>query len=410
MAEMIFTRKYAAGEVIFRAGEMGRDAYLIERGRVRVTLPRTTTHSGQAGGDEVVIAELGPGEIFGEMSMIDDAPRSATVTAVEDTEAIVILRARFLRPLQTGNPLMNLVMRVVLSRFRNAQFRLVGATGGPSGSSLEEIRALALDRLQHEKAMRHGLEADEFEMHYQPIIDLATGRIAGFESLMRWRRGGPGGEMVSPGLFIPLAEETGLIVDLGRLALRHGLRDRNRFARAFAEAGQDQAEPFISVNVSGLQLAELDEIGEIAAIISQSETDPAVVKLEITETLMVQNIAHATEALKQLKGLGLSIAIDDFGTGYSSLSYLHQLPLDTLKIDRAFITNMDKSDNSRRVVHSVVQLAHALGIEMVAEGIEEPVQLAALRDLGCHYGQGYHMSRPLPVDAVLELIASRPHW
>ena len=343
--------------------------------------------------------------------MIDDAPRSATVTAVEDTEAIVILRARFLRPLQSGNPMMNLIMRVVLARFRDAQHRLIGNKSRPINASMDEIRALALDRLGHERAMRRGLEADEFEMHYQPIVSLETGQIAGFEALMHWRQqDADSGEptFVSPGHFIPLAEETGLIVDLGRLALEHGLRDRDRFATACAAAGTP--DPFMSVNVSGLQLAELDEIDQIRARIAESATDPATIKLGITETLMVQNFAHATEALQKMKALGVSIAIDDFGTGYSSLSYLHQLPLDTLKIDRAFITNMDKSDSSRRVVRSVVQLAHALGMAIVAEGVEEEVQLAALRELGCQFGQGFHMSKPLPVEKAIELIGKTPSW
>ena len=159
-----------------------------------------------------------------------------------------------------------------------------------------------------------------------------------------------------------------------------------------------------------MQLSELAEIDLLAGIIDQSGVDPTVVKLEITETLLVEDPDHAVAALNQLKELGVSIAIDDFGTGYSSLSYLHQYPLDTLKIDRAFVSNMDKSENSRRIVTSVAHLALALEMDIVAEGIEEKAQLEALRDMGCQYGQGYYMAKPTTADNIVELIDSRPVW
>ena len=166
----------------------------------------------------------------------------------------------------------------------------------------------------------------------------------------------------------------------------------------------------MSVNISGLQLSEMDEIDHIAGIIKNSGVDPNILKLEITETLLVEDPEHATTALEKLKGLGVSIAIDDFGTGYSSLSYLHQFPLDTLKIDRAFVNNMDKSESSRLIVNSVAQLALALKMDIVAEGIEEKSQMDALRSLGCQYGQGYFIGKPASFEQTIELINSRPGW
>ena len=166
----------------------------------------------------------------------------------------------------------------------------------------------------------------------------------------------------------------------------------------------------MSVNVSGLQLSELSEIDRLADIIDASGTPPGDIKLEITETLMVENFDHAKAALDKLKDLGVLIAIDDFGTGYSSLSYLHQLPFDTLKIDRVFVTNMDKSESSQRIVRSNAQLALALDMNIVTEGIEEQAQMDALRDLGCQYGQGFFMSKPLTTDAAHELIDSKATW
>ena len=245
-------------------------------------------------------------------------------------------------------------------------------------------------------------------MHYQPIISLDTGKIAGFEALMRWEKSD--GSFVSPGHFIPLAEHTGLIVELGRFALETSLRDQAAFSEAFAQMHPDDALPFMSTNVSGLQLSDLNEIDRIGGIIHDSGVDLEQVKLEITETLMVENPDHAADALKKLKALGISLAIDDFGTGYSSLSYLHMFPLDTLKIDRAFVNSMDETENSRRIVHSIVGLAHALGMNIVAEGIENEAQQAKLQELGCHFGQGYLFAKPQSAADALDLINSGKSW
>jgi len=402
MRKMIFSRRFAAGEEIFRMGDRGRHAYIIEHGKVEVSATRD--------GENVVIAELGKDEIFGEMSMIDDAPRSATVTATEDTEVVVIQRSRFIQPLASADPLMNLLLRVVLTRFRDAQRQLSGmkTESGGIDPSLEEIRSLALHRINIEKEMRQGLEAEEFELHYQPIVALDSGHIAGFEALMRWRK--KDGEYMSPKEFIPLAEDTGLIVELGRWALEIGLQDQLQFASRFSAVFPDLPPPFMSVNVSGRQFSELTEIDLLATIIEQSGVDPANIKLEMTETLLVEEPDHAAEALKKIKELGVSIAIDDFGTGYSSLSNLYQFPLDTLKIDRAFVNNMDKSENSRRIVSSIVQLALALEMNIVAEGIEEKAQMDTLRELGCQYGQGDYMAKPATARKTVELIESRPSW
>ena len=353
MSEMILSKRFAAGEEIFRMGDRARNAYIIERGKVEVSVTRD---------DEIVIiAELGKGEIFGEMSMIDDAPRSATVTATEDTEVLVIQRLRFQQPLSAADPLMNLLLRVLLRRFRNAQQQLMDmkTENGEIDPSLEEIRSLALHRITLERELRQGLEAEEFELHYQPIVTLESGHIAGFEALMRWRK--RGGEYVPPMEFIPLAEDTGLIMELGRWALQIGLRDQLRFASRFNAVFPDLPPPFMSVNVSAVQLSELTEIDLLATVIEQSGVKPTDVHLEMTESLLVKDPDHAVEALNKLKGLGISISIDDFGTGYSSLSYLHQFPLDTLKIDRAFVSNMDKSEISRRIVTSVAHLALEIG-------------------------------------------------
>ena len=225
---------------------------------------------------------------------------------------------------------------------------------------------------------------------------------------MRWRK--RDGKYVPPMEFIPLAEDTGLIMELGRWALQIGLRDQLRFASRFSAVFPDLPPPFMSVNVSAVQLSELTEIDLLTTIIEQSGVNPTDVHLELTESLLIEDPDHAVEALNKIKGQGISISIDDFGTGYSSLSYLHRFPLDTLKIDRAFVNDMDKSENSRRIVRSVAHLALALEMNIVAEGIETKTQYEALREMGCQYGQGYYMAKPTTAEKTVELIESQPNW
>lgn len=402
MAESVYSRTYQDGEIIFRRGEQGVHAYFIERGAVDVVIDKD--------GADFVVAHLGPGEIIGEMSMIDDAPRSATIIATEETECIVIQRSRFLKPLTSADPMMNLILRVVLTRFRNAQNRYSGLANDEAHSdgSLEQIRSLAFQRINDERDLQRGLNDNEFEMHYQPIIDMHSGCVAGFEALMRWQ--GQDGEFISPGKFIPLAEQSGMIVELGRFALETSMRDHHTFVEHFVEQFPEQKLPFISTNVSGLQLSDMDEIDLIGQIIRDSKIDIDLVKLEITESLMVENPEHAAAALTKLKELGASIAIDDFGTGYSSLSYLHTFPIDTLKVDREFVTKMDQTESSLRIVKSIAGLALALDMDIVAEGIEEDHQTQTLKKLGCHYAQGFLFARPQPASDIVALLKAGTTW
>ena len=396
MSEKIYSKTFVPGEDIIQIGDAGRNAYLIENGSVEVTLP---------GKDGIkILARLGKGEIFGEMSIIDDAPRSATVTAKENTEVIIIELSRYMLSLESSNPMMHLILRLVLSRFRQASPQTNDGIKASitKNNSMNEIRSLALEKIRFEREMRDGLKAKEFEIHYQPIIGLKDGKIAGFEALMRWHKGN---EFISPGHFIPLAEETGLIVELGRVALTTGLEDHILFTNIL-----EKNSVFMSINLSSLQISEPGEIKRLAAIIKESDLIPAQIKLEVTETLMLEDFLHAKETLEKFKKLGISIALDDFGTGYSSLSYLHQLPLDTLKIDQAFVNDMKKTNKSMRVVERIASLALSLNMKIVAEGIENKEQYEILKGLGCQFGQGYYMSRPLPKEEIQKLLLTRPTW
>ena len=225
---------------------------------------------------------------------------------------------------------------------------------------------------------------------------------------MRWTH--PERGFISPGKFIPLAEETGMIIEMGRWALEKGLSDHLTMLEAFAKGFPGEKPPFVSINVSGRQLFELAEIDTMRGIIANSGVEPGQIKLEVTESLMVHDADHAAVALERLKDLGILLAIDDFGTGYSSLSYLHRFPFDTLKVDRAFVVNMSKDEASRKLVHAIAGMAIDLELDIVAEGIEEGHEYHALAGCGCHYGQGYFMARPRPISNIIKLLENATTW
>jgi diguanylate cyclase (GGDEF)-like protein/PAS domain S-box-containing protein len=266
-----------------------------------------------------------------------------------------------------------------------------------------QVRAVARMRLEHD--LRRALEYEEFELYYQPIVDLASGRIAGFEALCRWRH--PQQGMISPELFIPLAESTGLIIPLGLWVLRQAVEQ----IRAWHQRFPSDAELGISVNLSGKQFAQKGLLEEIAHTLADSGVDHHSLKLEITESAIMNDADSANLLLARLKGLDIQLSIDDFGTGYSSLSYLHRFPFDILKIDRSFVGKMDQDDRQGlEIVRTIITLAQVLGLKVVAEGIETPAQLELLRGLGCQFGQGYLFAKPLPASEAEALLTRAPIW
>ncbi len=248
-----------------------------------------------------------------------------------------------------------------------------------------------------ETNMREGLARDEFVLHYQPILDLATKRLRGVEALVRWRR--LDGELIPPGEFIPTAEQSGLIIPLGAVVLAEACRALARW-----RAGSLGDQPFfMAVNLSARQFTQPDLVKQVVLALRREGMDPADLKLEITESVLMEHPESAMLKLRGLRELGVSIGIDDFGTGYSSLSYLQRFPIDTLKVDRAFVSGMEEQGN-RVIVRSVVSLAHNLGYDVVAEGIETAAQLDDLSGLGCDMGQGFLFARPMEESAIVALL------
>ena len=286
--------------------------------------------------------------------------------------------------------------------FRNAQFAVKQAKLAGRPLVYEPKQATeARRRFSIETELRRALEKEQLELHYQPLVDLKSGAVAGFEALARWTHEERG--EISPREFIPVAEESGLILQLGRWAMDRALHTLAGFD---AQAGEE-LPLYVAVNLSAIQVAR-DNIAEmVAAALQSSGLDGRRLTLELTESSIVQDPARATRVFESLKGLDATVAMDDFGTGYSSLAYLQRLPIDVLKIDRSFVSGMMVDPDSVAIVRAVLSLADALGMSTTAEGIETVELATTLAALGCSAGQGYYFAKPLDADSAFEYFRSR---
>ncbi|MGZ5149184.1 MAG: putative bifunctional diguanylate cyclase/phosphodiesterase [Burkholderiales bacterium] len=263
-----------------------------------------------------------------------------------------------------------------------------------------EMNSSALERLALESDLHRALERNEFTLHYQPKIELIGGSIVGVEALIRWRH--PERGLVSPVEFIPVAEETGLIIDIGEWVLRSACAQ----LRAWDQSGHT-AVP-VAVNISAKQFLQRDIAETVMRALREHGVPPHLLELEITESTAMHNVEATSTTLRELKALGVHIAIDDFGTGYSSLSYLKRLPIDSLKIDRSFVTGLPEDQDDASIAHAVITMAHALRLKVVAEGVENKAQLDFMAANGCDEMQGFYFSRPLPAEECTQLLGEQP--
>ena len=259
------------------------------------------------------------------------------------------------------------------------------------------IQASAMERLHLENKLRQAIEQEDFSLYYQPIIEVSTGCLSGFEALIRWFTADGS---ISPGKFIPVAEETGLISDLGWWVFQEACRQLQYWRNKFSQ----ELSLVLNINFSTIQLKQSDLLENIQTILDATELPGSSVKLEITESCLLENSESQIQVLQKLKDLGIKICIDDFGTGYSSLSRLHEFPIDTLKIDRAFVTRMEANSGGLEMVKMIIALAHSLNMNVVAEGVETETQLEQLKALGCEFVQGYFLAKPLDKVAAEEFI------
>ena len=262
-----------------------------------------------------------------------------------------------------------------------------------------DMHADVVEQLELETGLRGALARQEFSVHYQPILFLQTGRIVGFEALVRWRH--PRLGLIYPLDFISVAEETGLIIPMGHWVLKEACRQLSCWQGRFAPD-----PPWsMSVNLSARQFTEPDLVKTIKTVLTDTGLDPHNLKLEITESMVMENIESAAAILRKLKDMHVGLHLDDFGQGYSSLSYLHNFPIDALKVDRAFIGGMNVDDENVEIVRTIIGLADNLKIDVIAEGIETTAQLERLKTLNCRYGQGFLFAKPLPPDALEPILA-----
>jgi len=259
----------------------------------------------------------------------------------------------------------------------------------------------AVTLLQLESDLRRAMQRQEFRVHYQPIVALKSNKVIGFEALVRWQH--PTRGLVSPAEFIPVAEETNLIVPIGWWVLEAACQQMHTWQTQFPTA----ATWAMSVNLSGKQIAQPDLVERIRQILAATGLKPQCLKLEITESVLMQNPEVITVLFLQLRHLGIRLSIDDFGTGYSSLAYLHHFPIDTLKIDRSFVTSVDTDGEKLAIIRTIVTLAWNLGMDVIAEGVETAKQLAQLKALNCEAGQGYFFAKPMDAETVATFIEAR---
>ncbi|HOO81980.1 MAG TPA: EAL domain-containing protein [Alphaproteobacteria bacterium] len=390
-------KSFQSGEVIMRQGDAGKCAYIIKTGRVEILIETRN-------GDTQYVGSRGPGAMIGEMAILDDAPRTATVRATEDCELLEITKEDFALRLENADPILHMMTKVILARYRDMLQRSEITGEPPKLNAAEDLEltyaegSSAVETIKITNDFESALKRHEISLYYQPVIMLDSGKIAGFEALMRWEH--PEKGFISPAVFIPIIEDSGLIVKASAWALKESLMALSRIEN---RAGYDH-ELFMSVNFSGRDFAADDFVDSVYETISLSDVSASQVHLEITERLLMGQPDNAKETLSMCQKAGMSISIDDFGTGYSSLSYLHYFPIDTLKIDRSFVKDMLANNGSAALVKAIIGLGKSLNMDIIAEGVESQEEAVALRDLGCDKAQGYYFAKPMPEKEIVDFI------
>lgn len=376
------------GEFLVKQGDSADAAFLIEDGSVEILLDSANGRR--------VLAVLGPGEIVGEMALVDGSTRTASVRAREACRVLPITSDQVDKRVGAADPILRLILTTVLERFRATLKTLENGQPTSHVSINKEVKAAAAQHLRSVKEFELALERGQILIYYQPIVELTTGLTVSFEALARWQH--PYRGLIQPSHFVPMAEANGLSTALALHCLREVQRDILALGDAMA------CVPHVSMNISGQDLAS-DAFSE--ALQSFPRDTERRITLELTETSLVSNPTTAALMLEKVRQLGFRIAIDDFGTGHSSLNYVRTLPVDTLKIDKAFVQGASHCATTHSIIVSMVQLANSLQLDTIAEGIETAADLDAVTALGCKYGQGYLFGRPAPLDDVLACLAAR---
>ncbi len=388
--------KFSAGDLIMEQGTIGDCAYIIEEGAVEIFIS-------YPGSREQKLTTRGAGSIIGEMALIDRKSRTASVRAISDCLLIKITEDDFSRRVKTFDPIMGMIMQVVLTRYRDtiSRFHPHGQDAHyPPAEEVEQSLSKSGKAVEHLKIgneFKHAIDNNELQLYYQPIIDLETKDVKGFEALMRWNH--PDRGFMPPNLFIPIAEDSGLIIHATDWAI---LEACSALQRIKSQSGLNDV--FMSVNFTAVDMLHPDFLTKLLAVCEKTKTKPSEVKIEMTERLLMNNPEKVKSMLQACKDEGFHIAIDDFGTGYSSLSYLHHYPIDTLKIDRSFVVQMTNDENALNLIQGIINLAKSMKMALIAEGVEEDREEALLLKSNCEMAQGYKYAKPMPEDDLIAFL------
>lgn len=395
MTDAFDRERFGANELVFQWGDPGESAYVIEEGCVEVL--------GGPGPEQTRIAILTTGAMFGEVALLDRQPRTAAVRALVPTRLIRIDRSHVEEMLVRSDPVIQYLMRLLLARFRSThdaaglqqrQLSAIGAhTDSPEATDLHKSAVRTLSLAQD---LSDAIDRKQLELFYQPLIAFDQLALVGFEALIRWNH--PTLGLVSPAEFIPLAEKTGLIHRIGRWVLYQAVADWPELRPYCVSDGL--RHPFVSINLSAPELAGGDIVSEIQASLRQGAMPPEELRIELTETIIIQNMEAVSASLRQLRALGVGIALDDFGTGYAGLDYLQSLPFSCLKIDKTFVQQINQSERSVHIIKAALELARSIGLSTIAEGIEDQDTGEQLAAMGCSHAQGYHYGKPMPKQQI----------
>lgn len=389
---------FNAGDLIMEQGTIGDCAYIIESGEVEIFIDHPD-------GTEQKIATRGEGTIIGEMALIDQKRRTASVRALKICSLIKITETEFQQRLSTSDSIVEMITKVILNRYRDTISRIEvfgeGKTFPPAEEAERQLTqsGKAVEHLKTANEFKHAIKNKELELYYQPIIDLETKNIKGFEALMRWNH--PEKGFMPPNLFIPIAEDSGLILEATDWAIEEAC---NALSRMKAAVDHLHNSAFMSVNFTAIDMLHPDFLSKLKAISQKTNVIPSNIKIEMTERLLMNNPEKVKAMLNACRDEGFHIAIDDFGTGYSSLSYLHHYPISSIKIDRSFVVQMTRDKSALNLVKGIINLAKSLDMSLIAEGVEEDHEEALLLKSNCEMAQGYKYSRPLPESQLIEFL------
>ncbi len=407
MSKNTYSKSYSDGTVIFKEGDAGDCAYLIDSGRVEIRV------SGLEDSSEPV-AILGVGDILGEMAIIDGSDRSATAIALGECELVEVSKDQLNERVEDADPVVRFLLSILLNRLRET----LKDTSDPTRTNLPaeatstniiqlsdyKTNAGVVEKIKLEKSLKNALDGNEFKVHYQPIVDSNTGTIMGFEALMRWHN--PDRGVVRPDVFMGIAEETSLIVPIGHWIIQRTVRDFAKLKQNLKAVNKLATKLFLSINIAAKQFNDPHLFEILNKTVKYYGIKPSEVKLEITERVLLAG-NFVFDWISRARKMGYSVALDDFGTGYSSLSYLANLEVNNLKIDKSFVEKIVKDQKSKNIVKNVVQMAKDLNLSVIAEGVETKEEWQVLKGFGCNFIQGYYFSKPMPMADIYYMMSGQ---